>query len=249
MLKIEHLTLQKHRKVILSDVNLEVKEGAFVLLCGSLNNANAAVMECIAGLCDYQKGRIRWKNQRLKKADMFYASQATCLFKEHTIKEYGEFLSQFYPTFSLEDYSNLIQACGLHGKQRIFFLQDEEKQLVEVIAAFSTHCALLLLDRVLTSFSLKKQEQLWTKLLQIGKPTIVAAMDDTSVLKSFANEIYVVQDETLMEKAQADVMLDQVEITESNEEAEPEVRQNTVAGADNERLFNEKGWDEDETDW
>lgn len=251
MLKIEHLMVKKHHNIILKDVNLEVKEGTFVVLCGDSKSGNTAIIECIAGICDYQKGRILWKDQKVRKQDVFYAAQATCLFKEQTIGEYGIFLSQFYSTFSLKDYDSFIQFFGLHRKQRIFFLQDEEKQIVEIIAAFSTHCPLLMLDRVVTVCSMKKQEKLWIKLLQTWKPTILLAVEDRKGVAGFADIVYEMKDGMFLEKASSDVTAGENHIVtdEPIEKTLEEVSEDSDKESIRERLFDEKGWDEDETDW
>lgn len=71
-IEIENLNVEFEKKTILSDINLQIKQGEFVAFVGPSGAGKSTLLDCIVGLTKPQEGTIKINDKLLDEDDLYY---------------------------------------------------------------------------------------------------------------------------------------------------------------------------------
>ncbi len=190
MIRIEGLTILL-KTFAISDLYIEIEEGAFHFLLGPTGSGKTLILESIIGLHQPKTGKI-WigekeiQNLPPEKREISYVPQDLALFPHLTVKEnilYG-IKAQNHPLKVYEGYvESLIQVMKIgHLLERFpTNLSGGEKKRVALLRALAPKPKLLLLDEPFSGLdpSIKFEiQQLLKTLLSSFHPTILCVSHD-----------------------------------------------------------------------
>lgn len=215
MLAVNNISFSYLKKVTLQDIDFSLERGKNLALIGESGCGKSTLLKLIYGLYDLDKGNIFWNDVEVLGPkfnlipgvdSMKYLAQDFDLMPFITVAEnVGKYLSNIYPDkkkarimelleiVEMTDFAN-IKAKNLSGGQM---------QRVAIARVLALEPELLLLDEPFSHIDNFRKNSLRRKLFAYLKEEqitcIVATHDSTDVL-SFADEVLVMKEGTIIEK-------------------------------------------------
>ncbi|MCK8816106.1 phosphonate ABC transporter ATP-binding protein [Natroniella sulfidigena] len=217
MLAIESLAKRYSKKedYVLKDINLEVKQGEFVVILGTSGAGKSTLIRCINRLIEPNSGQLYWyeKNiRKLKKNDLRrYRRDVGMIFQEYNLIErlsvltnvlVGRFGYLNYLKILLQNYSEgeiklaqeALARVGLAGYEtaKVRDLSGGQRQRVGIARALTQEPRLILGDEPVSSLDPVTAEKIMSLLTEINqkqKITMLISIHNVELAKSFANRI------------------------------------------------------------
>ena len=216
MLQVHIPSFSYKEKIILQNLTFTLDEGQQLAIIGESGCGKSTLLKLIYGLYDCDKGNLSWKSEPILGPKfhlipgmpfMKYLAQDFDLMPFITVGEnVGKFLSNFYPNEKqnrIDDLLNLVEMSEFkHVKAK--FLSGGQMQRVALARVLAQEPEVLLLDEPFSHIDNFRKNKLRRKIFQYLKEkqitTIVASHDINDVL-SFSDEVIVLKDTTILEKA------------------------------------------------
>jgi ABC-2 type transport system ATP-binding protein len=155
LISIKNLTFEiPYVGIILENINLEIGKGEFVGLVGHNGAGKTTLIDLILGLKTTKQGEIfvigedpAVGSKDLKKKISFF-SQNIYHKTDITVASFLEFHSKFYPQYSKQDESYLLETFELDLKKNIGTLSTGQQKKVQFVAGLSTQPQLIIVDEV-----------------------------------------------------------------------------------------------------
>jgi ABC-type Fe3+/spermidine/putrescine transport system ATPase subunit len=216
MLHVTIPSFSYQEKIILQNLTFTLDEGQQLAVIGESGCGKSTLLKLIYGLYDCDEGNLSWKSEPILGPKfhlipgmpfMKYLAQDFDLMPFITVGEnVGKFLSNFYPKEKqnrIDELLNLVEMSEFkHVKAK--FLSGGQMQRVALARVLAQEPEVLLLDEPFSHIDNFRKNKLRRKIFQYLKDkqitTLVASHDINDVL-SFSDEVIVLKDTTILEKA------------------------------------------------
>jgi ABC-type Fe3+/spermidine/putrescine transport system ATPase subunit len=216
MLHVTIPSFSYQEKIILQNLTFTLDEGQQLAVIGESGCGKSTLLKIIYGLYDCDEGNLSWKSEPILGPKfhlvpgmpfMKYLAQDFDLMPFITVGEnVGKFLSNFYPKEKqdrIDELLNLVEMSEFkHIKAK--FLSGGQMQRVALARVLAQEPEVLLLDEPFSHIDNFRKNKLRRKIFQYLKEkqitTLVASHDINDVL-SFSDEVIVLKDTTILEKA------------------------------------------------
>ncbi len=188
VINIQNLSFQYGTRAVLDNINLKVKEGAFLGLVGPNGSGKSTLIKCILGLLQPTKGEIRLFNQSLskfkqwdkigfvsQKASSFNTGFPASVFEVVSMGLFGKVgLFRFLTKQHKEKVREAIELVGMteYMKQNIGELSGGQQQRVFIARALVSDPQLLILDEPTVGVDIKSVNNFYAMLSQLNKKGI-----------------------------------------------------------------------------
>jgi ABC-type Fe3+/spermidine/putrescine transport system ATPase subunit len=216
MLHVDIPSFSYQEKNILQNLIFTLNEGQQLAIIGESGCGKSTLLKLIYGLYDCDEGNLSWKSEPILGPKFHlipgmpfvkYLAQDFDLMPFITVGEnVGKFLSNFYPKEKqnrIDELLNLVEMSEFkHVKAK--FLSGGQMQRVALARVLAQEPEVLLLDEPFSHIDNFRKNKLRRKIFQYLKEkqitTLVASHDINDVL-SFSDEVIVLKDTTILEKA------------------------------------------------
>ncbi len=216
MLKINLNKFSYLNDTILENIDFKIEKGTQLSLIGESGCGKSSLLKIIYGLLDCDNGTFFWNDVQILSPKfhlvpgmpfMKYLAQDFDLMPFITVGEnVGKFLSNFYPKEKqnrIDELLNLVEMSEFkHVKAK--FLSGGQMQRVALARVLAQEPEVLLLDEPFSHIDNFRKNDLRRKIFTYLKEkqitTIVASHDINDVL-SFSDEVIVLKNKTILEKA------------------------------------------------
>ena len=216
MLQVNIPSFSYQEKIILQNLTFSLDEGQQLAVIGESGCGKSTLLKLIYGLYDCDEGNISWKSEPVLGPKfhlvpgmpfMKYLAQDFDLMPFITVGEnVGKFLSNFYPKEKQNRIDELLSLVEMsefkHVKAK--FLSGGQMQRVALARVLAQEPEVLLLDEPFSHIDNFRKNKLRRKIFRYLKEkqitTLVASHDINDVL-SFSDEVIVLKDTTILEKA------------------------------------------------
>ena len=216
MLHVTIPSFSYQEKIILQNLTFTLDEGQQLAIIGESGCGKSTLLKLIYGLYDCDEGNISWKSEPVLGPKfhlvpgmpfMKYLAQDFDLMPFITVGEnVGKFLSNFYPKEKQNRIDELLSLVEMsefkHVKAK--FLSGGQMQRVALARVLAQEPEVLLLDEPFSHIDNFRKNKLRRKIFRYLKEkqitTLVASHDINDVL-SFSDEVIVLKDTTILEKA------------------------------------------------
>lgn len=216
MLKINLNNFSYLNVSVLENIGFELEKGAQLSLIGESGCGKSSLLKIIYGLLDCENGTFFWNDNQILGPKfhlvpgmpfMKYLAQDFDLMPFITVGEnVGKFLSNFYPKEKQNRIDELLDLVEMtefkHVKAK--FLSGGQMQRVALARVLAQEPEVLLLDEPFSHIDNFRKNDLRRKIFTYLKKkqitTIVASHDINDVL-SFSDQVIVLKDKTILEKA------------------------------------------------
>lgn len=216
MLHVSIPSFSYEEEIILQNLTFTLNEGQQLAIIGESGCGKSTLLKLIYGLYDCDASHLSWKSEPILGPKyhlvpgmpfMKYLAQDFDLMPFITVGEnVGKFLSNFYPKEKQNRIDELLSLVEMsefkHVKAK--FLSGGQMQRVALARVLAQEPEVLLLDEPFSHIDNFRKNKLRRKIFQYLKEkqitTIVASHDINDVL-SFSDEVIVLKDTTILEKA------------------------------------------------
>lgn len=210
MIEYKHVALRYGEKSVLEDVNLEIKDGEFMVLVGPSGSGKTTMLKMINRLLEPTDGniymddkRIKDYNQRDLRLSTGYVLQQIALFPNLTVAENIAIIPEmkgWNKDKIKHNTAELLEMVGLPAKEYAgrlpSMLSGGEQQRVGIVRAIIGEPKILLMDEpfsALDAISRKQLQVLTKKLHNEFGVTIIFVTHDTDEALLLADRIAVLQ--------------------------------------------------------
>lgn len=201
ILELENVYFKGQDKNILSDVNLEIHKGDFVLVVGPSGSGKSTLLKIMSDLISPSSGQIYYKETEYRdinpmdlRGKVTYCFQTAHLFGEKVYDNF-EFVYKLHKKEvdlkRIESLLNLFDLSKDYNDKDIINLSGGEKQRIALIRSLLLDPDILLLDEVTSALdkeNTKKVEEVISYLNNNGT-TIIWITHNPESSKRFANKI------------------------------------------------------------
>ena len=185
MIKFENVNVTIQEKRILSDVNLEIQDGEFVLICGESGCGKSTILRLIAGLIRPTTGEIRLGGKPIVGAgpDRGMVFQKATLFPWLTVEKNVSFSLRMQKKQDKELVEHMLKMVGLEDFRKDYphQLSGGMAQGVALVRSLINHPDILLLDEPLGALDAFTRMNMQDEILNIWreqKQTVVMVTHD-----------------------------------------------------------------------
>ncbi len=214
MLKVENIIFSYQSETTISRSSFTLDAGKSLAIIGESGCGKSTLLKLIYGLYDLEEGQIFWKNLEVLGPKyhlipgmeyMKYLAQDFDLMPFITVAEnVGKYLSNIYPEAKKERITELLEIVEMQefADVKAKYLSGGQMQRVAIARVLALEPEVLLLDEPFSHIDNSRKNSLRRKLFSYLKQKqitcIVATHDSTDVL-SFADEVLVMQQGTIIE--------------------------------------------------
>lgn len=216
MLVVKDISFSYSDSPNINSISFSLTKGNNLALIGESGCGKSTLLKLIYGLYDLEEGQIFWNQTEVLGPKfhlipgmpfMKYLAQDFDLMPFITVAEnVGKYLSNFFPEEKQARISELLEIVEMteYANVKAKFLSGGQMQRVALARVLAQEPEVLLLDEPFSHIDNFRKNKLRRKIFQYLKEkqitTIVASHDINDVL-SFSDEVIVLKDTTILEKA------------------------------------------------
>lgn len=216
MLRVKNISFGYHNDKTIDDINFELISGTTLAIIGESGCGKSTLLKLIYGLCDLDEGEILWNKKAVFGPKqllipgmefMKYLAQDFDLMPFTTVAEnVGKFLSNTNSEEKKARVTTLLEVVDMtdFAQIKVKFLSGGQMQRVAIAKVLAQEPEVLLLDEPFSHIDNFRKNKLRRHLfsyLKSKKITTIIATHDTKDILSFADEVVVLKDGKLIEKA------------------------------------------------
>ena len=202
LLEIENLTYRKNLKVILKDINLNLKHGKIVALLGENGAGKTTLMRIIAGINKNFLGMVAVDGAQpvedRKKLISF--SDSLSGFKESTkVAKIISFYEYLYDDFDKNKFEQLQKFMRLNEDLRLSQMSKGMREKLIIALTFSRQAELYLLDEPFSGIDAMARKKIISSIIlwKADEATILISDHFVNEIASMLDEVVVVKDKTI----------------------------------------------------
>ena len=153
---------RRYKNFCLDNVSFSMETGYFYVLAGVNGSGKTTLLNCITGVDSSFLHGILWNAQigdvSLKaspeayRRKLGYISERCPFFMEESVAQNGLTYGEFYPDWSVKEYSSWLMRLGVDASKRVFQLSKGEFMKMQICFALAHHPDFLFLDEPLEGF-------------------------------------------------------------------------------------------------
>ena len=215
MIQFEHVNVSIQGKKILSDINLTIKDGEFVLICGESGCGKTTLTKLINGLIPHflknavLEGSVTVEGKKIADTPMYEIAELAGSVFQNPKTQFFHTNSSAELAFGLENrgeepefiekrIKETIEELEIeHLKDRnVFAMSGGEKQLLAFASVYAMNPKVYVLDEPSANLDAEGMEKLCKRLevIKKGGHTVVVAEHRLSYLQSFVDRILYVRE-------------------------------------------------------
>ena len=192
---------------ILEDISFTAEKGEIIGILGANGVGKTTLLKLLAGLLTPRSGNVQINDKSAVAScgDIAFISEAGSYLKDLSPKEYGEFLSDFYPDFDMAYYEKLLRFFQLEDKP-IKKMSKGQKAKAEVAAGMAKKTKYIIMDEPFIGKDMFTRQDFMQALAGslTGEETIFITTHEIDEIENFIDRVLVLKDNTIA----ADVMMD-----------------------------------------
>ncbi len=202
LLEIENLTYRKNLKVILKDINLNLKHGKIVALLGENGAGKTTLMRIIAGINKNFRGMVAIDGVQsvADRKRVISFSDSLSGFKESTkVAKIINFYEYLYDDFDKNKFKQLQKFMRLNENLRLSEMSKGMREKLIIALTFSRQAELYLLDEPFSGIDAMARKKIISSIIlwKADEATILISDHFVNEIASMLDEVVVVKDKTI----------------------------------------------------
>jgi len=202
LLEIENLTYRKNLKVILKDINLNLKHGKIVALLGENGAGKTTLMRIIAGINKNFRGMVAIDGVQsvADRKRVISFSDSLSGFKESTkVAKIISFYEYLYDDFDKNKFEQLQKFMRLNEDLRLSEMSKGMREKLIIALTFSRQAELYLLDEPFSGIDAMARKKIISSIIlwKADEATILISDHFVNEIASMLDEVVVVKDKTI----------------------------------------------------
>lgn len=202
LLEIENLTYRKNLKVILKDINLNLKHGKIVALLGENGAGKTTLMRIIAGINKNFRGKVAIDGVQsvADRKRVISFSDSLSGFKESTkVAKIINFYEYLYDDFDKNKFKQLQKFMRLNEDLRLSEMSKGMREKLIIALTFSRQAELYLLDEPFSGIDAMARKKIISSIIlwKADEATILISDHFVNEIASMLDEVVVVKDKTI----------------------------------------------------
>ncbi|RMC50292.1 ABC transporter ATP-binding protein [Lactobacillus sp. ESL0263] len=202
LLEIENLTYRKNLKVILKDINLNLKHGKIVALLGENGAGKTTLMRVIAGINKNFRGMVAIDGVQsvADRKRVISFSDSLSGFKESTkVAKIINFYEYLYDDFDKNKFKQLQKFMRLNENLRLSEMSKGMREKLIIALTFSRQAELYLLDEPFSGIDAMARKKIISSIIlwKADEATILISDHFVNEIASMLDEVVVVKDKTI----------------------------------------------------
>ena len=202
LLEIENLTYRKNLKVILKDINLNLKHGKIVALLGENGAGKTTLMRIIAGINKNFLGMVAVDGAQPveDRKRLISFSDSLSGFKESTkVAKIINFYEYLYDDFDKDKFKQLQKFMRLNEDLRLSEMSKGMREKLIIALTFSRQAELYLLDEPFSGIDAMARKKIISSIIlwKADEATILISDHFVNEIASMLDEVVVVKDKTI----------------------------------------------------
>jgi len=196
IIEVENLSYSVNKnKKILDNINLSLEKGTFLAVLGENGAGKTTLLDLLMGFRKPNSGEIQvmgyepyfdhWQ-QRKK---ITYLSEKVDIPGDWTIKEFLEFNSFFYETYSIDLEKELSVEFGIDENNRIGNMSAGEIRRVQIIAGLAIQPEIIIIDEISAVLDIIGRRKFMKILSTMNKERETTIIFATNILEDLVNYI------------------------------------------------------------
>lgn len=202
LLEIENLTYRKNLKVILKDINLNLKHGKIVALLGENGAGKTTLMRIIAGINKNFRGMVAIDGVQsvADRKRVISFSDSLSGFRESTkVAKIINFYEYLYDDFDKNKFKQLQKFMRLNENLRLSEMSKGMREKLIIALTFSRQAELYLLDEPFSGIDAMARKKIISSIIlwKADEATILISDHFVNEIASMLDEVVVVKDKTI----------------------------------------------------
>ena len=149
---------KRYRHFCLDSISFSMESGYFYVLAGVNGSGKTTLLDCISGVSQGFSGETQIDGISFKASPVLYRqklgyiSEKCPFFMEESVASNGLTYGEFYPDWSVRDYSAYLDRLNVSPSKRIYELSKGEFMKLQICFSLAHHPDFLILDEPLEGF-------------------------------------------------------------------------------------------------
>ena len=159
----------------LRSTSIQFREGEITGILGRNGSGKTTLLKAILNLLPLDEGWITLHNKPVEEQfeQIAFITEDGSFFPYMSAKEYGEFLTLYYPSFSKKRYFELLDQFEVSIFDTIKSLSKGQQLKVEISAGFAMNAKLIILDEPFTTLDIYAKEDTVRLLIEQVKEDVI----------------------------------------------------------------------------
>ena len=194
----------------LRSTSIQFREGEITGILGRNGSGKTTLLKAILNLLPLDEGWITLHNKPVEEQfeQIAFITEDGSFFPYMSAKEYGEFLTLYYPSFSKKRYFELLDQFEVSIFDTIKSLSKGQQLKVEISAGFAMNAKLIILDEPFTTLDIYAKEDTVRLLIEQVKEDVIIliSMHNIEEIETVIDRCVVLDDGMIQE----DIMMDEL---------------------------------------
>lgn len=194
----------------LRSTSIQFREGEITGILGRNGSGKTTLLKAILNLLPLDEGWITLHNKPVEEQfeQIAFITEDGSFFPYMSAKEYGEFLTLYYPSFSKKRYFELLDQFEVSIFDTIKSLSKGQQLKVEISAGFAMNAKLIILDEPFTTLDIYAKEDTVRLLIEQVKEDIIILISTHNIeeIETVIDRCVVLDDGMIQE----DIMMDEL---------------------------------------
>jgi ABC-2 type transport system ATP-binding protein len=179
IISIQQLTKSYGKKVVLTDLNMNLSQGEIAALVGINGSGKSTLIEIVCGIKKANSGQIQFFGQSIQnfrqrmtiKKSIGYMPQHFCLFNDLTVRENLSYMASIYELQDKDIVKKTLEQCYLSEVADYLAknLSGGYRQLLSLAAAIIHNPKLLILDEPTSAMDPLFRKRFWKIIKEYNK--------------------------------------------------------------------------------
>lgn len=192
----------------LRSTSIQFREGEITGILGRNGSGKTTLLKAILNLLPLDEGWITLHDKPVEEQfeQIAFITEDGSFFPYMSAKEYGEFLTLYYPSFSKKRYFELLDQFEVSIFDTIKSLSKGQQLKVEISAGFAMNAKLIILDEPFTTLDIYAKEDTVRLLIEQVKEDVIILISTHNIeeIETVIDRCVVLDDGMIQE----DIMMD-----------------------------------------
>ncbi len=231
--KFEGVTIDYDNKIILKDLNFEIKKGDFVSILGRNGSGKSTIIKALSQQVSLKDGKVLYLNKEINKykkktlaQKISFLLQFNFLSEDITVKDYVIYgrvpFKGIFESVNKEDEKIVNRALRdtkleNYAKRKLSSLSGGERQRVYLAMCLAQEPDVIILDEPTNHLDLKFQFELLSLVKDINQKenvTIICVLHDLNQAIKFSNKYILLKDNKIYKKGNLKEVINKQNIKE-----------------------------------
>ncbi|MCR0262982.1 ABC transporter ATP-binding protein [[Clostridium] innocuum] len=194
----------------LRSTSIQFREGEITGILGRNGSGKTTLLKAILNLLPLDEGWITLQDKPVEEQfeQIAFITEDGSFFPYMSAKEYGEFLTLYYPSFSKKRYFELLDQFEVSIFDTIKSLSKGQQLKVEISAGFAMNAKLIILDEPFTTLDIYAKEDTVRLLIEQVKEDVIILISTHNIeeIETVIDRCVVLDDGMIQE----DIMMDEL---------------------------------------